>query len=193
MKKIKLLIVALTALFTMLSCDNDNMDELSFVGDSEVARWDLQHYFPTRIVRNYGRSGAGIEYVESLAGQFKEQTVVVIIGTNDLHFLIDGDADQYVARYVEAVMGLGAIRIYLYSIFPRNFDSDTVDFNGIIRPLNEKIRSAFAAYETVCYLPVFDDLYSADTESINWQFTYDGLHLNDLGYELITKKLIDCI
>lgn len=193
MKLIKRILSTTLAFFTLLACDNEQMENIAFIGDSEVARWDLKRFFPTRIVENLGHSGAGIEYVESLAGKFRDRTVVVIIGTNDLYTLIGGDSHQYALRYVDAIKGLEAKRTYLYSIFPRNFASDKVDFNKLIPPLNDEIRSSIADDETVCYLPVFDNLYSSITESINWQYSYDGLHLNDLGYELITKKLIDCL
>lgn len=181
--------MASIAAMAFFSCDNDSMDTLAFVGDSEVARWDLPYYFPTRIVENHGRSGAGIDYIESLAGKFKDKTVVVVIGTNDLYKLIDGGLDLYALRYVEAIKGLGADRTFLYSIFPRNFASDMVDFNDIIRQLNKVVKTLVTEDVSFTYIPVFDDLYSSETKSINHQYSYDGLHLNDFGYELISKKL----
>lgn len=50
--------------------NNTTTPNLDFIGDSIIARWDIDEYFPTWQVSNYGVSGAGIDYTEGNASRF---------------------------------------------------------------------------------------------------------------------------
>ena len=170
----------------MSGCSFDNEEEnLAFIGDSIVARWDLQEYFPSYKTENYGVSGSGIAHIEDFQGYFAGKDVVVLIGTNDLRRL-KSDESEYAARYVDAVLQLGAENTFLFSIFPRSFKNDPDSINYKIARVNNQIKSKIDS-TNVHYIDVFDDLLKGD--SINMQYSYDGLHLSTYGYELISSRL----
>ena len=170
------------------SCDSNNDCELFFIGDSLVARWDLSYWFPTYITHNNGASGSGIAHLQENAGRYKDHVVVVIVGTNDMStFTIEQDS-EYVNDYVQALDGLGASRIYLFSMFPKSKDwcyGPEAD-NEKIKRLNKLICQAVQG-KTIVYVDVYD-LLEKDGY-INSQYSYDGLHLSLEGYELITEQL----
>lgn len=178
----------LAALFLLVieacSFDDDEKD-LAFIGDSLIARWDLQEYFPSCYTENYGVSGSGISHIEDYKGYFVDKDVVVIIGTNDLS-RIKSDEGLYADRYVNAVLQLGAEKIYVFSIFPRSFKNDPNSINHKIARINNLIKKRIDS-TSIRYIDVFDDLSKGD--SIDMQYSYDGLHLSTYGYELISSRL----
>lgn len=186
MNWMKLCLVAIICLILGACSENEDDKIIAFVGDSLVARWDLQNSFPTKQTENYGVSGSRLDYIQSQAGKFIGKDVVVIIGTNDVMHLQDTEEEGYAEKYVEAVEKLGGDRVFLYSIFPRRFSTDPADINKRIERLNQLIASGIGT--DVIYIDVYEML--TKDGNLNMQFSYDGLHLNDFGYEIISKELI---
>ena len=187
MKLLKYLLMALMA-FAVSSCKDEEADfTLNFIGDSLVARWDLPAYFPSRQVHNYGLGGAGIDYFSQYAGRFVGQTVVVEIGTNDAWQMNPQGIDDYARRYMEAVTGLGAKRVYLFSLLPRDFKGDPTDINETIENFNSIIREKVKAYPQITYLDVYPD-FMLDGKP-NPGLYNDRLHLSPAGYEILTRAL----
>lgn len=184
MKRIKFLFSFCLAFAVACSFDYEEQG-LAFIGDSLVARWDLQEYFPSYKTENYGVSGSGIAHIEDYRGYFAGKDVAVIIGTNDLK-RIKSNEDEYAARYVNAILQLGAENVFLYSIFPRSFKSDSDSINNKIARINNLIKKRIDS-ANVHYIDVFNDLLKGD--SIDMQYSYDGLHLSTYGYELISSRL----
>ncbi len=179
---------SLTIICLILGTCRENEDDktIAFVGDSLVARWDLQNSFPTRCTENHGVSRSGLDYIRSREGRFTGKDVIVISGTNDVEHLREGEEEEYAEEYVEAVEKLGGDRVFLFSIFPRRFSTDPIDTNERIKRLNRLIASCVGS--NVIYMDVYEML--AKDGSLNMQLSYDGLHLNDFGYEIISNELI---
>lgn len=189
MKYLHEILVAFAVLFLLSSCSDDVKDaRLDFVGDSIVARWDLAEYFPSRLVYNYGKSGAGIEYLESLAGRFAGRNVVVMIGTNNNYLFVEPDRDDYARRYVDAITALDAKRVYLYSVLPRDFTSDRDDVNDDIAEFNAVVKHIVESMPAIVYMDVYDDFLHDG--KIDFQLYSDKLHLSPYGYEILTKTLL---
>ena len=168
---------------------NDDATTLSldFIGDSIIARWDIDEYFPTWHVYNYGVSGAGIDYIEGNAGRFIGKQVVVVIGTNDINYMAHDRIEKYIERYMSAIEGLGASRVYLYSLHPRNFSSDHSDVNTDVVAFNDHIRTKMSEVPSIVYLDVYSNfLYEGEP---NPHLYYDRLHLSPYGYEILVSAL----
>ena len=62
----KILTKALMCLSLMLLCACGESDKppLVFIGDSQIARWDVESYFPMAETRNHGLSGSGVQWLE---------------------------------------------------------------------------------------------------------------------------------
>lgn len=174
-------------LFFICACSFDNEERtIAFVGDSLVEKWDTQEFFPSRKIVNYGKSGSGISYVEGFKDRFVGDDVVVIIGTNDIKGIENSHESEYVTRYVSAIRQIYAERVYLFSIFPRSFKTDPDIINDKIIHINSLIKKQIAPTD-IRYIDVFSDL--SKDGSIDMQYSYDGLHLNSYGYELICSRL----
>lgn len=179
--------ILLIAVFVFSGCSDKDENWLSFVGDSQIARWDLQVYFPSKLTENMGVSGSGIEYLKSLANSMTGKSAVILSGTNDLYKLkSESDIDSYAYEFITAVSALNAEKIYIYSILPRHFNNENKNVNKKIADLNLHIKEE-AEKHNIVYIDVFSKLLKDD--AINMQYSYDGLHLNNYGYEIISYEL----
>lgn len=188
MIKIKnFLLMCLLPIF-VCSCENDLDKAYYFIGDSIIARWPLDETLPSQLVHNYGKSGAGIDYLNDFSGQFFNKDVVVMIGTNDIRMLNNEVIDSYADTYMQTISSLTDKKIYLFSILPRQFNNDNADINEKISLLNSKIKGLLSNYPKVVYIDVYDEFI--DGEHINYQYYSDGLHLNTYGYEILSYYLL---
>ena len=169
-------------LLPFLSCSTDE-ETLYFVGDSLIHNWDVDACFPTRVTENHGIIGSGIEDWKNTTA-YLEKDVVILIGTNDLRK--DMDVDAYTDKYMDIIEHLRAKRIYLFSLLPRE-ESIYYDINATIVEVNKSIQQKVKSYPQIIYLDVHD-LFVKDGV-LNMEYSFDGLHINDLGYEILTKKL----
>ena len=192
MNKIKIGLFCLLVLL-LSGCENDLEKDKTycFVGDSIIALWSLAETLPSWLVYNYGKSGAGISYIQGLQGRFSDKDVVVMIGTNDSYRFVSENMDEYVSDYLKAINNLTDKNIYLFSVLPREFDGDYKDINNYISQFNGKVRAAISAYPNITYLDVYSDFMYE--HHINYQYYSDGLHLNSFGYEVLSSKLIKVI
>ena len=167
--------------------DNATTISLDFIGDSIIARWDIDEYFPTWQVHNYGVSGAGIDYIEGNAGRFVGKEVVVVIGTNDINHMAPDRIIKFAERYMSAIEDLGASKVYLYSLHTRNFSSARSDVNTDVVAFNDLIRARVSELPSIVYLDVYSNfLYEGEP---NPRLYYDRLHLNPYGYEILVSAL----
>ena len=175
--------------FGLASCDSPPADPvINFIGDSIIARWDVNQDFPSYCVYNYGVGGSGIELLESYAGRFTGQDIVVISGTNDNNFLKSGQREQYAEKYISTILSLTDSHIYLFSLLPREFETDRKDINKDIEAFNAIVSHTVKDMERIVYIDVFSDFIKDG--KINDAYYCDGLHPNIIGYEILTQKLL---
>ena len=87
----------------------EDRPKFAFVGNSHMAFWALNIYFPQWECMNYGAPGEGLAYVESFSVDTSDCYVVVQFGTNDIYRLNDENADEYFA-----VNTIGTINVLEY-------------------------------------------------------------------------------
>ena len=166
-----------------VSCAEEE-ETLYFTGSSLVEKWDVRKYFPTRITYNMGLSGSGIEYIESQGSMFQGESVVVITGGNDLASI--NDLDEYADRYLQVLCNMQANHIYLFSILPRLAFED--DGYKKVRMLNAKIKERInSQMDRIIYIDIFERMLKDG--NLNENMFYDGTHLNNWGYTLISEEL----
>lgn len=189
--KLSGIILFMLLLFTGCDSELDQRTTLTFIGDSIIARWDLQNSFSSLITYNLGISGSGVIYIEEQAGKMAGRNVVVLTGTNDNKVFKDDELrHSYQQRYLDAITNMNADIIYLYEVLPRSFSSDDSVINEYIRKFNSEIARQIAGNDKIVYLRVFDDFLDSDGD-LNWQYFYDGLHPNAEGYEILANALFD--
>ena len=189
MKGKSLFVYILLVLF-MSSCeDNIEQDKVyNFIGDSIIARWPIGETFPSQLVYNYGKSGAGIEYLNNYCHSFDGQDVVVLIGTNDNHLFAEDNVDEYITNYLSLISMLTDENIYLFSVLPREFKNDSSTINYYISNINAGIKNNVSNYPNITYIDVYKEFMN--NGQINYQYYSDGLHLNIYGYEILSSYLL---
>lgn len=148
-----------------------------------------------KAVYNRGISGDTsnrlIERLETNVLCLEPEKVVYLIGTND-HAM--GASDEYIVSNIRKIIDMTKkacpdCKIAVQSIYP------VVDHrqrkNRDLKPINELIKKVCSETDTT-YIDLFDALCD-ENGSFNKKYTYDGLHPNVHGYEVITKALLEFI
>lgn len=169
------------------ACDKEEKGDLTFIGDSLVARWDLDEYFPHYEHTNLGLGGSGIDYVAQTTAGHTYQNLIVLTGTNDSHCFTPEAIDGYVSKYIDIISSIDAETVYLYSVLPRQFTGDNPEINDKIRNFNMMVKNGIADIPHIVYLDAFD-LFMRGSE-INPALYSDRLHLSRDGYEILTSLL----
>ena len=161
--------------------------KFAFIGNSHMAFWALNIYFPHWECLNYGVPGEGLAYVEAFDKDTSDCYAVVQFGTNDIYELNEDNMDAYVDRYAKAVCAIRSLKTYLFCIFPRNdYDDYSTAVNRFIRVLNQKICEKLEGVGVI-YMDVFDKLLLDGR--LNPDLTIDDVHLNGKGYSILTEAL----
>lgn len=192
-RKARYILLSVTAavISVAISSCAENAVTYRFIGDSIIVRWDLQNSFPILVTENSGLSGSGIDYLKEFAGRCVGEQVVVNCGSNDSwNFSTPQAAADYAVDYVGTLGKLGADKVYVFSITPRRYESDEEQLNANIRLMNNAIAAEVAEHPElpIVYIDVYDCFLDSDGK-FNLNLTYDGLHLNPAGYEILTKEL----
>ena len=176
-----------------------NKESIVFLGDSITSRYDLNKYFPNYYVYNSGIAGNMtkdiLDNMENRVFAYNPTKVFILIGTNDLVYSgLDNDG---IKNNIEEIINKiyeknSNTKIYLESIYPVNnsINKEIVETrtNDNIKDLNNKI-------EKICnnnkctYINMYDNLTDKNG-NMKRIYTVDGLHLNKIGYKVITNKLI---
>ncbi len=187
-RKVVQFLLSAVVVLALAGCDRRVEGPLHFVGDSLVAGWDVADCFPSHLVYNHGISGSRIDYVESLAGKFEGCEVVVMIGTNDSFLFTDSrEREEYIGRYLDAILGLGAERIWLYSLLPRQRPDDRKDINEDIMAFNSAVKERAMDIPSISYIDVYERFLLHG--KLNPQLYADNLHLSRIGYEVLSVAL----
>lgn len=172
-------------------------ENVVFLGDSITNYYDLDKYYPENNVVNSGISGNVANDILSdmynRVYKYNPSKVFLLIGTNQIPI---GDSDDKIIDGIKHIIdeireNRPHAKIYVESIYPVNkkINENKVKNreNKRIVKLNMKIKKLTKKLDYVEYINVYDSLL--DGEVLNKDYSYDGLHLNDKGYEIVTDVL----
>lgn len=175
-----------------------NKESIVFLGDSITSRYDLNKYFPNYNVYNSGIAGNMtkdiLENMENRIFAYNPTKVFILIGTNDLVYSgLDNDG---IKNNIEEIINKiyeknSNIKIYMESIYPVN---NSINKEIVETRTNENIKDLNNKIEKICnnkctYINMYDNLTDKNG-NMKRIYTVDGLHLNKIGYKVITNKLI---
>ena len=175
-------------------------DNFLFLGDSITDFYPLEEYYDNLPVVNSGIAGNKttdiLNDMQTRIYQYNPTKVFLLIGTNDLDSNDEDVVDTTFDNIKEIVREIRENRsdatIYVESVYPVNstIENNTVNnrANRKIRKLNEKI-SQYCDGESCNYINLYDDLIDEEG-NLKEEYTEDGLHLNSLGYVVITRELL---
>lgn len=175
-------------------------DNFLFLGDSITDFYPLDEYYDNLPVVNSGVSGNKttdiLNDMKNRVYKYNPTKVFLLIGTNDLNVLDDDIADKTFNNIKKIIKEIKKNRseasIYVESIYPvnPNVDASSSDnrTNENIKKLNKKI-SNYCKDNNLKYINLYDKLKD-EKGNLKSEYTNDGLHLNSLGYVVVTRELL---
>ena len=173
-------------------CDNTEKGGIVFLGNSITEAFDLTQSFPVDKPINRGISG---DHIDGLLQRLDSSVVLIepsrlylMIGINDIG---RGDEDTLIlARYDSLLTRLQKelpeTVVFVHSILPTSIKWSNCPREKIIR-INKQIKKM-----TESYRYTWIDLYPLFAGTDNFvlsEYTTDGLHLNETGYDLWRDQL----
>lgn len=173
-----------------------------FAGDSITEHFPIHEMLQTdKPMYNRGISGdttsGMLEHLRHLVLDLQPSQVFLLIGTNDLG---EGDSTQDIVRRIDtlcAAIRVGAPKAHLtlLAIYPVNPQVETgmpfptvgIRTNEAIREMNDAICER-ATERQIAYLDLHDRL-ADESGLLKAEYTYDGLHLNVAGYEVVRAEI----
>lgn len=167
-----------------------------FLGDSITDYYDLDKYYENMPVVNSGVSGNTtddiLDDMENRVYQYNPSKVFLLIGTNDLQK--GKDVDYIVDNIIEIVEEIQKNRskatIYVEGIYPVDEDLSGSESrkNDDINEINEKLKE-YCDDNNITYINTHDRLTDEDGK-LKEEYTDDGLHLSEEGYEVVTDEIM---
>ena len=166
-------------------------ENIVFFGDSITEWYPLDVFFEDAPYVNSGVAGDTtkdlLENIESRVYDYKEN-------------MTSKDISNNIKKIVQEIKkNRSNAKIYVQSIYPiNNSDDSKINKNNVEPRTNSEISNTNKLIKELCnkekvtYIDVYSELI-ADDGALDLRYTKDGLHLNDLGYYVVTKKLISYI
>ncbi len=164
--------------------------DVVFLGDSLTDGYDLKKFYPQFVVSNRGINGDRTTWLEQRLKvslfDLKPKVAVMLIGANNMDSMFD-NYENILKSFVENVPNTKIILLSLTSMSGEwGKKNQLAAFNNVkIKMLAEKYGFEFV------------DLYSAllnlETSEIYAEYTSDGGHLTNLGYQVVTEKVTPVI
>ena len=171
-------------------------DAILFVGSSSIRFWDLKASFPELDAINRGFGGSqmadSVFYVQQLVLKHDPKSVVVYAGDNDI---AKGKSPERVfADFAEFVAILSkelpSTQIHYIAVKPSIKRWNLIDK---IRFTNQLIEAYCKTHERLHFVDISSGMLMEDGKPNPDMFVKDGLHLNKLGYESWTKKVLESL
>ena len=180
-------------------------DNYLFLGDSITELYELEEYFEDMPVVNSGISGnttkSILDNMEERVYRYNPSKVFLLIGINDF---ANGVNNERIIENIHKIINLiqknrSYAKIYVQSIYPINdTEDDKIDHNMVNIRANEKIielnnkLQEIVKEEKLTYIDMFS-LLTDDEGNLDLDYTTDGLHISEEGYEIITDELMKYI
>ena len=177
------------------------MDEnIVFLGDSITHGYNLEKYFPNNSVVNSGIDGNNtqdiLDNLKERVYRYNPSKVFLLIGTNDILYKDKEEIIDNIKKIIDNIKKERPnCKIYLESIYPINdTDDEKIDHdmvgtreNDDIKKINKELE-LYASKNNIPYINMYDQLIDEDG-NLNLEYTREGLHLSDKGYEVVTDNL----
>lgn len=170
-------------------------ENIVFLGDSITNRYDLNKYFPNNNTVNSGveanRTNHILDDMYNRVYKYNPSKVFILIGINQV---TDNSVEEIVDDIKKIVKKIHKNRkfakVYIISIYPIDSDREgslaADKSNKKVEKINSKLRKLSSKLDYT-YIDVYSKLI--DGESLKDEYSIDGLHLSDKGYEIVTKTI----
>ena len=174
-------------------------ENIVFLGDSITHRYDLDKYFSDYNTVNSGvegnRASDILDDMKDRVYRYNPSKIFLLIGTNDLDDAYELSVEDVYNNVVDITSKITQKRklskIYIESVYPVNGEVTNTPARGKdntrIQEYNEKLKK-LCKEKGYTYIDLYSDLLDED-DHLSIQYTTDGLHISDEGYDLITEKI----
>ena len=174
--------------------------DIVFLGDSLIDFYDLDKYYDIEIV-NSGVAGWTtddiLDNLDEKVFKYYPKKLLLLIGTNDLN--AGKDTDYIVNNIKKIIKSVKEKRpytkIYIESLYPvNNTKSGKINLDVVGVRNNDDIQKINTSLNKYCkknnyvYINMYDELID-DDNNLKLEYTNEGLHMSDKGYDVITRKL----
>ena len=176
-----------------------------FLGDSITDFYDLEKYYDDLPVVNSGVNGNSttdiLNNMNERVYRYNPTKVFLLIGTNDI--TKDRSSNQIVNNISKIVKRIKknrpSTKIYVISIYPvNNSDNSKIKkdmvknrTNKQIKEINSKLKEKVKTLD-VNYINMYDKLVDKN-DNLKLEYTTEGLHISDKGYDIITEEIMKYI
>ena len=160
--------------------------DVAFLGDSLTDGYDLEKFYPDLVVANRGIGGdttVGLEdRLDVSVYDLKPKVAVILIGANNMQTMLD--------NYEDILAGMKGnlpnTEVIILSLTSMSGDwgknNQLAAYNNVsLKLLCEKYSYAF--------VDLYSALFDIKTGGIRAEYTTDGGHLTDAGYEVFTNTV----
>lgn len=176
-------------------------ENIVFLGDSITNYYDLKKYYPDNNIVNSGicgnTTGDILNDMEERVYQYNPSKVFLLIGINDLAYKSTPDEIiENTEKIVEAIQEKRPqAEILVESVYPTNNSDDSKIYHDLIKNRDnedvEKINEGLKKYcedKKIKYIDLHSKLVDEDG-NLKLEYTKEGLHISEEGYEVITEEL----
>ncbi len=166
-----------------------------FVGDSITQDYNVYEYFPEYKVYNRGIGGDTTEgllkRLDESIFELEPKTIVLLMGTNDFGVLNANPEDIYLR--MKEIIGkiqnrLIDTKTILISIYPVNPKLDPTSVGSRNNSNIKKLNSLYQTIQGIQYVDLYNLLIDEEG-NLKKEYSVEGLHINQNGYEIITNEI----
>jgi lysophospholipase L1-like esterase len=161
-------------------------NDIVFIGDSHVQKFDLDDFFPGQQIKNRGIDGdisAGVFNRLYQIEMGKPRKLFIEIGFNDLHYGIT--PDSVINNVKKIILTLNSYSpntiIYFNNILPCDKILEGRNLKPLIMTFNQKLRALCIKYNTFL-IDIHSKLANSNDGLEKNYDCGDGIHLNGKGY-----------
>uniref|UniRef100_A0A6B2LC84 AMP-activated protein kinase glycogen-binding domain-containing protein n=2 Tax=Arcella intermedia TaxID=1963864 RepID=A0A6B2LC84_9EUKA len=175
--------------------NNPPKDSIVFFGDSDIAYWDVQHYFPECSPLSCGVPGATtnhiLRYTPFFLTKYQPKVVVLIGGENDLGH---GVTPKKVAHNFEKILSLFQAHHVPLIYVSTKLEPNTRHLQQQYEETNSLISALCSSSESgALFVDCYADFLIAGVKPNRHYFESDGIHLSPKGYQLFTLKVREAL
>ncbi len=194
-----LISIGLFLLIGLCACENTPSKELklNFIGDSHVKNWDTDLWFNYAETNNHGIPGQkAVDLINIISSHSGLENKILLIGINDL-LAMDfetPDGSEAFSNLQECMENIITNFVFdgslmVISVLPLSEEESAIRGEGVnqhVVLLNDFLRM-ICSQTGAKYYDAAKNL--APQGHLEERFTLDGLHLNNEGYEILSKEI----
>ena len=169
----------------------DGEVDVAFIGDSLTDMYDVKRFYPQYLVSNRGIGGDTSFDLEGRLQaslyDLQPKVVVMLIGGNNPYTMLE-NYEQIVISMKEHLPHSEIVLISMTSMGGEHWGrhNQQAAFNNV------RIKMIAQKHDCI-YVDMFSPLLNPETNEIYEEYTIDGGHLTEIGYEVFTKTVTPAI